>query len=101
MINRVARNELETTVETAVATDAKNELGVLSWKLTLRYDAGWPDRLFLIPGGIPFLIEFKAPGEKPEGLQTHRIAVLRALGYDVEVHDDYTEAMAAINRRLR
>lgn len=101
MTNRVARNELETTVENAVATDAKNDLGVLSWKLTLRYDAGWPDRLFLIPGGKPFLIEFKVPGEEPNELQAHRIAVLKALGYDVEAHDDYTEAMAAINRRLR
>jgi len=97
----VARRPLETSVERRVARDAVTLYGVVSFKLTLRHNAGWPDRLFLVPGGRPLFIEFKRPGEPPNPLQWHRIATLNGLIYDVEVHDDYDAAMAAIAERLR
>src|SRR5208283_1561851 len=97
----VARRPLETSVERRVARDALTLYGVVSFKLTLRHDAGWPDRLFLVPGGRPLFIEFKRPGEPPNPLQAHRIETLSGLGYDVEVRDDYDAALAAIAGRLR
>lgn len=62
---------------------ARDELGILSIKLQLRYDAGWPDAMFLVPGGRPVLMEFKLPGKELEPLQVYRRNVLKKLGYDV------------------
>lgn len=61
----------------------------------------WPDRMFNIPGGRPFYIEFKSPGEEPTPKQAHTIAKLKRQGYDVEVHDSKETAIAAINLRMR
>src|SRR5208283_3779262 len=97
----VARRPLETSVERRVARDALALYGVVSFKLTLRHNAGWPDRVFLVPGGRPLFIEFKRPDEPPNPLQWHRIDTLRGLGYDTEVRDSYDAAMAAIAGRLR
>lgn len=58
---------------------------------------GWPDVLFLIPGGRPLFIEFKKPGEKPTAKQRIKIALLEEAEYDVEVHDTILFATAAID----
>jgi len=79
---------------------AAEELGVISIKLRSASDNGWPDRMFLIPGGKPFFIEFKAPGEKPDKLQLYRHKILRYLSYDIEVHDNKESAVSAIKARL-
>lgn len=97
-MRRTIRNLKESSVERPVVRDAR-ALGVLSIKLAT--GQGMPDRLFLIPGGRGFLIEFKAPGSDPRPLQDAMHVILRGLGYDVEAHDDYESAMAAIRRRLR
>jgi hypothetical protein len=60
----------------------------------------WPDRMFLIPGGCPFFIEFKSPGEEPTLLQANTIKGLTEDGYDVEVHDDKDKAIEAIAKRI-
>lgn len=60
----------------------------------------FPDDLFLIPGGRPLMIEFKAPGEHPTELQAHRIKELLELGYDVLATSDANEARAAITRAM-
>lgn len=57
---------------------------------------GWPDFLFLIPGGNPLFIEFKASGKRPTAMQARRIAQLRNLGYEVTVCDNPEDARAAI-----
>ena len=77
-----------------------DQLGVYSIKLTTPGQSGFPDRLFLIPGGRPFFIEFKRPGEEPRPLQHHIHQLLRQLGYDVEVHDAIEPAFAAVSKRL-
>ena len=92
------RHALEAPIEKRVAADALEKLGVVSLKLTLRYDAGWPDRFFLIPGGRPLFIEFKRPGDLPRALQEQRHATLRKLGYQTEVCDDYEDAMRLIEQ---
>jgi hypothetical protein len=100
-MKKVLRYELETDVEKRVVRDASRHLGLTSIKLTLKYDAGWPDRLFFIPGGRPFLIEFKRSGEEPEPLQADKIEQLTKLGYDVEWHDNYDAAMTALRKRMK
>lgn len=49
---------------------------------------GWPDVLFLIPGGRPLFIEFKATGGKPTMIQRKKIKLLKQAGYDVQVCDN-------------
>src|SRR6185437_13387851 len=58
--------------------------------------AGWPDALFLVPGGRPLFVEFKAPGRKPSPLQQHRISYLCGAGYDVRVADNFDTARQAL-----
>ena len=94
------RHQREESVEDTVCDRVKERLGITSLKLNLRGNNGWPDRLFFIPGGRPFLIEFKREGEEPEPLQAHRHQFLKDLGYDVEVHDDVTRAYLAVRQRL-
>ena len=61
---------------------------------------GWPDVLFLIPGGKSLFIEFKAPGKKATKLQKKRIRELERLGYDVCVCDSKDAAREAIARAV-
>lgn len=60
----------------------------------------WPDQMFMIPGGKPFFIEFKSPGEDPTDLQATKISRLKKDGYDVEVHDNKDSALKAIALRM-
>jgi hypothetical protein len=77
-------------------------LGVpfVSLKFIEGVETGWPDSLFLIPGGRPMFIEFKWPGEDLEPKQVYQIFILLNMGYDVEVHDNVEEACAAIADRI-
>lgn len=72
----------------------------LRTKLNLQGRRGWPDQCYWIAGGRPFLIEFKAEGEDPRKLQAYIHEQLRNNGYDVEVHTDAAEAIAALKRRI-
>lgn len=62
--------------------------------------AGWPDFLYLIPGGRPLFIEMKRPGGKTTPLQQQKIDLLKELGYDVELADDSTKAIEALRARM-
>ena len=62
--------------------------------------AGWPDHWFFGPNGKMKIIEFKKPGEEPEPLQAYIHKQLRALGHDVEVHDNKETACASLARML-
>lgn len=61
---------------------------------------GWPDDLFLIPGGTPLFLEAKAPGKKPTPKQKQKIKLLEDAGYDVGWYDNKDEACEAISRAL-
>jgi len=74
--------------------DIKLELHYL--KLTIVAGRGWPDRLILCPNRGALFIEFKRPGEQPRKLQLHIHAILRKLGFEVQIHDDVNIAVAAI-----
>jgi len=82
---------------------ALNTLGVASVKLEppLGSETGWPDRLFFIPGGRPFLIEFKEVGYEPDPKQIYIHDMLEGLGYDVAWTDEEAAALQAIEERVR
>ena len=50
--------------------------------------SGFPDRMFLGPGGKVWFVEFKAPGRKPTPLQARMIERLRGLGHSIDVIDN-------------
>lgn len=56
---------------------------------------GFPDRLCMMPGGVTFWVELKAPGKRPRKAQELRHLQLRGLGQTVHVADS-TEAVDAI-----
>ena len=90
---------LESKVERDTCGDALRELRVPNMKmLHPGGETGWPDRCFFIEGGKPLLIEFKRPGEKAKTSERQEYihAMLRELGYDVQVHDNKDEALQAI-----
>ena len=71
-------------------------LGIEGEKLKIIGNTGYPDRIFWMPGGIPLMIEFKAPGEKPRPKQLEVHKKLINLGYKVEVHDNEFDAFQAV-----
>lgn len=83
----------EAKIERRVCDRALKELGIANFKWGVD---GWPDRVFLIPGGRPLIIEFKAPGEEPEPRQEFRIECLRKWGYEVHVSDNVEHAFELI-----
>jgi hypothetical protein len=91
---------LEITIEQKVCDRVLHELGVLSAKLTTPGQTGYPDRIFWLPNGRLFLIEFKRPGEKARKKQLYVHQLLRKLGYQVEVHDDADRAFEAVRAAL-
>jgi len=88
----------EAKIERETCRRARDEYGVENIKLIA---PGWPDRQFIIPGGKPLLIEFKAPSEVPRPLQKHVHQKLRKLGYNVQVHDDTERAVQAIAQAIK
>lgn len=59
---------------------------------------GVPDRLVFL-NGILTLIEFKAPGKKPEPLQVFWNTWFNTNGFVARIFDDYDEAVAFIKDR--
>ena len=88
---------LEDHIEQAVCAWA-DSVKLVHVKFTPQGQRGWPDRLFLPPGGVPLWIEFKRPDEEPRKLQLHRIDVLKKNGYKVEVFDDAELAIQWLQR---
>jgi hypothetical protein len=92
--------KLESAIEASVVSWWRT-LGLLpSRKMNGMSFNAWPDRLFPIPDGRPFFIEFKRAGGALTPLQTELHKQLHKNGYDVEVHDNAKEAIEAIKRRL-
>jgi hypothetical protein len=89
--------QLESKAEHDTKERAQMELGVECIKLKAR---SWPDKMFMIPGGRPFLIEFKRKNEVLRKNQQLKVWRLEKLGYDVEVHDSTEEAVEAIRIRV-
>lgn len=60
-------------------------------------EAGWPDRLVVLPGGLVGFIELKRPGQTPRPLQLHRIKQLLARG----VHATWADSFQAVDEFLK
>jgi hypothetical protein len=90
-------------LERRVCDKALRRYGVASVKLEppRGSETGWPDRLFFIPGGKPFFLEFKEVGHAPEPKQEYMHDLLEGLGYDVAWTDDEEAALAAIEARVQ
>jgi len=61
---------------------------------------GWPDRLLLWPWRNVLFVEFKRPGEQPRKLQHYVHELIRAIGFEVLVHDNIDAAMAEIKAHV-
>lgn len=90
---------LEKKVEKDVVAWAR-EHGAICLKLNLIGSTGWPDRLFLAPGGRLCFIEFKRPGEELRRNQPQRIHLLRKFGFNVGVYDELHQAIAFLEATL-
>lgn len=62
-------------------------IGGLCVKFAPLFFAGFPDRIVLLPGARCLFVELKDEGKKPNALQMRVHAVLRGLGFRVEVID--------------
>lgn len=89
---------LEIDIEEEVCKQAL-DLGVTNVKMKAAGHRGWPDRMFLIPGGKPLFIEFK----RDTDLSANQVIIIRRLryyGYQVEVCDYAEEALEHIRNAL-
>jgi Holliday junction resolvase-like predicted endonuclease len=74
--------------ETTISYKIKKRLesyGYVVIRLRATSDSGWPDLLVLEPGGRAFFIEVKTPEGKLSAMQKAKIAILRALLFDVKI----------------
>lgn len=66
---------------------------------------GWPDRILTWgdPGGPPHLmwVEWKRPDEEPRPMQRHIHKILRSMGHEVRVYDDYRIALAEVQEEIK
>jgi hypothetical protein len=87
---------LEKDIEKRVCDYAKS-LSILCYKFTSPSRRSVPDRLFILPGGKVFWIEFKRLGQKPTAAQEVEIAKIRKHGATVYVIDSVAAGKATIN----
>lgn len=83
---------LEAKLEASVVVAAA-QMGIISLKFTPFGQRGWPDRIFLLPGGRCAFIEFKAPNQKLRALQDYRIQTLVNMGFPAIRADTREEAL--------
>ena len=92
---------LEKDIEKRVCDYAKS-LGMLVYKFTSPSRRSVPDRLFVVPGGKVFWIEFKRAGQKPTPAQEVEIEKIRKQGGTVYVVDsiDYGKNIVGIESAI-
>lgn len=90
----------EKQIEQKLAKRVK-ALGGIALKLNPLGMDGIPDRLILLPKGIAFFVETKAPGKKPRALQVNRMKQLERLGFSCFVLDDDKQIDEVIKNGIR
>lgn len=88
--------DYEGKIESRVAEEALRQYGVFSIKIKSAQERGYPDRLFLIPGGRGLFIEFKRGTSQLDRYQQMIHERLIYAGYDVQVHTRYERALGAV-----
>lgn len=90
---------LEKQIEKAVCDYAKVK-GMLVYKFSSPGHAAVPDRMFILPGGKVFMIEFKAKGKKPTPAQIRENLRLKSQGINSYFIDDVEEGIMTIDIEL-
>lgn len=80
------RKESEKALEKTLRVKVK-AIGGHALKFSSSIEAGYPDRIVLLPCGAAVFVELKSEGEKPRKLQTLRHEELKQLGFRVAVID--------------
>lgn len=75
---------LEKDIEKFLIDNVK-KLGGRCYKFTSPGNAGVPDRIDLLPGGLLYFVELKTKDKKPRPLQKAQIRKLEKLGQDVRI----------------
>lgn len=88
--------ESEKVIEKNLCKEVKL-LGGQALKIPASQFAGIPDRLCLIPFGRVYFVEVKSTGVKPTKIQLHVHAILRKLGFIVEIIDSSEKLKAFID----
>ena len=88
-------DELESNIKLKASEYAKS-LGMMSLKLNVKGQTGWPDRLYIWNGHVLF-IEYKAAKQKPRPLQLYMHEQMRKAGAVVLVIDNLIDARSAID----
>jgi len=88
--------ELEEDIEISSCNKIWKWLGIKGYKLKIVGETGFPDRIFFIPGGRPYLAEYKLPGEPARAKQKYIHNMLTILGYKIGVFDNEYDAIQAI-----
>ena len=89
----------EEKIEKAVCEYAKSK-NILTLKMSIPGQRGWPDRQILMGSGYTFFIEFKAPGGKLGLHQIEKITALKYRGFSVYIVDDIKEGKMLIDREI-
>lgn len=63
--------------------------------------AGLPDRVFLLPGGRCWFVEFKGPKGKLRKRQVWCFTQLSNIGHEPSVIQEYTDFQNQLRKRLR
>lgn len=90
---------LEKEIEKKVCEYAKSN-GVLVYKFTSPNRRAVPDRLFIVPMGNVFFVEFKSPGNKPTPPQEREHYRLASAGVRVYWTDNVEQGIAIINKEI-
>lgn len=91
---------LESDVEGSATELLWNTYGVLSCKLVMRYNSGWPDRIYLGPNGGLVFVEWKRGGNQPAPRQQYIHKLLHAFGFAIQTHNDKMVAVRAVLEAL-
>lgn len=92
---------LESKIKDAVTKHAiKSGVKYIRMHFARGVRTGWPDNWFLIQGGRPLIIEFKATGKRPTKKQQLRITLLISLEYEVFVCDNIKAGKERIDLAL-
>jgi len=93
-------SRLETEIAKKVCEYAQG-FGILTPKIQVVSERGWPDRLFINTDGTHVWVEFKKMGEVPAPIQLYRMEqlaernVLSIVIDNVEAGEDLVDAMVA------
>lgn len=92
--------ELETDIESSTTEILRDTYGVLSVKLVMIANSGWPDRIYFGPNGALVFVEWKRGGNDLSPRQRYIRKLLNAFGFTVQTHRTQKRAIPEILKAL-